>query len=75
MPVLYSPDGREYRTETPAEITRLTMSAGYRTERPFVPEEHSVAEVLEHVEEHPDEAPDVVAAERRGKARKTIVGE
>lgn len=75
MPVIYSPDGRPYRTDSPTEIIRLTMSEGYRHARPFVPDEHTVPEVLEHVEEHPAEAPAVVAAERRGKARKSIVGD
>lgn len=68
---IYSPDGRPVSSSLPAELTRL-RAAGYTDSRPFVPDEHTVPEVLEHVEEHPEEAPAVVAAERRGKGRKSI---
>jgi hypothetical protein len=37
------------------------------------PDEHTVDEVKEYVEEHPDEAQDVLDAEREGKNRSTLV--
>lgn len=39
----------------------------------FDPGEVTVAEVQQHVEEHPDEAADVLAAEQAGKNRTTLV--
>jgi hypothetical protein len=74
MPTLYSPDGRATETDNPTTIVNL-KARGYREERPFVPAEHTVTEVLGHVEEHPEDAPAVVTAERAGKSRKSIVGE
>jgi hypothetical protein len=68
---LYSPDGRAVSSSAPAEVSRL-RAAGYTDTRPFVPDEHTVPEVREHIEEHPEEAPTVAAAERRGKGRKSI---
>lgn len=38
----------------------------------FDPAEHNVAEVLEHIEEHPEQAEAVAAAEAEGKDRSTI---
>ena len=73
MPTLFSPDGIEVPASSPAEVIRL-KARGYTAERPFVPAEHTVAEVLEHVEEHPEEAPAVIAAERQTKDRKGVVG-
>jgi len=39
----------------------------------YDPGEHTVEEVKTYVEEHPDEAEDVLAAEQDGKARVTLV--
>lgn len=39
----------------------------------FEPGKHSVAEVLEYLDAHPDETDAVIAAERDGKNRPTIV--
>lgn len=40
----------------------------------FDPSEHTVDEVLAHVEEHPDDRDKVVAAEQSGKGRVTLLG-
>lgn len=42
------------------------------TEPTFDPSEHTVTEVLAYVDEHPDEAAAILAAEQAGKARKGI---
>lgn len=70
---LFSPDGIEVPADTPTEITRL-KARGYTETRPFVPAEHTVEEVVQHVESNPDEASTVLAAERAGKNRKTVTG-
>jgi hypothetical protein len=41
----------------------------------YNPAEHSAAAVIAYIEEHPDEAAAVIAAERAGKNRKTILRE
>lgn len=41
----------------------------------FDPSEHTVDEVNAYLEDHPDEADDVLAAERAGKARVGVLGE
>lgn len=83
MPTLISPTGAEYRTEDAVEITRL-RARGYAvgTERPptvvdeqFHPTEHNVDEVADYLEDHPDDTKRVIAEEKAGKARKSIVGE
>lgn len=83
MTVLYSPrTGNPYRATSPAEVTRL-LSRGYyeKTDTEPVsasydPGEHNVGDVLAYIEEHPEQADVVVAAERaRGEAaRVSIVG-
>lgn len=40
----------------------------------FDPAEHTVAEVVAYLGEHPDASRSILAAERRGKARKGILG-
>ena len=83
MPVLYSPDGIRYRTEDPLEVTRLKATGYTETQkRPptivdlqFHPVDHSVDEVLTYVAEHPAEAERVIAEEKAGKARVTLVGQ
>lgn len=42
---------------------------------PYNPADHTVAEVIAHIEEHPDDAGAVLAAERAGKNRKSIIRE
>lgn len=39
----------------------------------YDPAEHNVAEVKEYIEKNPDERDAVIAAERRGKARSTLL--
>lgn len=39
----------------------------------FDPAEHSVDEVNDYIDEHPDEADAILAAEQRGKGRKGIM--
>lgn len=84
---LYSPDGRSYETESPAEITRL-KAYGYSEDRPeklvvpasadpavvevFDPAEHNVDEVNAFLKAHPDLSEAIVAAERQGKNRSSI---
>lgn len=41
----------------------------------FDPGEHTVADVQEYLAKHPDQADAVLAAEKAGKARATLVGE
>jgi len=40
----------------------------------FDPSAHTVAEVLAFIEQHPETAEAVLAAEREGKARKSLLG-
>lgn len=84
---LYSPDGRSYDTDSPAEVTRL-KAYGYSTNPPaqlvvpgeadpalaavFDPAEHTVDEVNAFLREHPELADAIVAAERQGKNRSSI---
>jgi hypothetical protein len=41
----------------------------------FDPGEHTVADVEAYIAKHPDQADAVLAAEKSGKARTTLVGE
>ena len=51
-----------------------TLSAGKSTaEAEYDPAEHTVEEVKEYVEEHPDQAEEILEAELEGKERKTLV--
>lgn len=43
------------------------------TEQTFDPTEHTVEEVQAYLAEHPDQREAVLAAEKEGKARKTVV--
>jgi hypothetical protein len=71
---LYNPlDGGQVITSTRAEVVRL-RAAGYTEDPPFDPTEHKVEEVQAHLAEHPEDAPRVVAAEKTGRRRSTIVG-
>lgn len=40
---------------------------------PFDPAKHSVKEVIEHLEEHPDHKEDVLKMEKKGKSRTSLV--
>jgi hypothetical protein len=82
VPALYSPDGVRYRTEDPLEVTRL-IAAGYTDTRKrpptivdvqFHPSDHGVDEVLTYLAEHPEEAERIIAEEKAGKARVSIIG-
>lgn len=85
---LYSPDGRPYSTTSPTEITRLKAGYGYTDTPPeqlavaapdgtppqvFDPAEHTVDQVNAFIAEHPELADAIVAAERQGKNRSSIV--
>lgn len=86
---LYAPDGRSYETGSPAEITRL-KAYGYSETPPeklvvpaepdaavlevFDPAGHNVDDVNAFVKDHPELAGAVLAAERQGKNRSSIVG-
>lgn len=39
----------------------------------FDPSEHTVQEVLDYIDAHPDESAAVLAAEQAGKGRKTVL--
>jgi hypothetical protein len=54
----------------------LADNAGYETvpdAKVFDPGEHSVADVQAYLEQHPEDADRVLAAERDGKNRKSIM--
>lgn len=83
MPVLISPEGVPFRTESAFEIVRL-KARGYVEEgepvvtfsnTQFHPADHNVDEVLAYIEEHPEDATRVIAEEKAGKARTSIVGD
>lgn len=81
MPMLYSKNGEAFRTENVSEIVRLRAS-GYRdTPGPvktfddtrFHPEGQGVQEVIEYMAQNPGDRDRVIAEEKAGKARTTIV--
>lgn len=81
MTILYSPTtGNPYRSASPAETTRLVARGYY--EKPdtepvsasYDPGEHNVADVISYLAEHPEQADVVLAAERAGKNRSSIIG-
>lgn len=41
----------------------------------FNPAEHTVSEVVEHIDTNPDDRDRVIEAEQAGKARKGVIGE
>lgn len=84
MPVLYPRDGGDgYRTEVQTEITRL-IAAGYTLDTPerpptvaeqqFHPANANVDEVLTYMAENPAEVDRIVAEEKAGQRRVSIVG-
>lgn len=82
MPNLISPDGVTFRTENPSEIVRL-KSRGYAVEgepvvtvhdTQFHPADHGYREVLDYIAEHPEQANRIIAEEKAGQARISIVG-
>lgn len=81
---LISPDGRPYHTSNPVEITRLKAAQGYVEEGEreiatddglFHPAGQTVKTVQKFIDENPDQAERVLAEERAGEARKTLVGD
>lgn len=85
MTTLISPDGREYRTTNVLEIKRLTLGQGYKlkdgepvADAVYDPGKHTVPEVQVYLSENadrPDEVERVLAAERAGKNRVSLVGD
>lgn len=73
---LISPDGRPYRASNPVEIKRLIAGFGY-TEAPdtFHPDDATVAEVKKYLKDNPKDAERVIAEERAGQNRTSIVGD
>jgi hypothetical protein len=81
---LYSRDGTKYNTEDALEISRLkargyTETYNSKDPRPvstrFNPNDHSAVDVLQYLAENPGDAERVIATERGGKNRATIVGQ
>ena len=66
-------DGSKVVSHSRAEIVRL-RATGYSDKQPFTPDEHTVDDVQAHLRDHPEDAPRVVAVERAGKRRSTILG-
>lgn len=54
---LVSPDGREYQTDQPAEVTELVTSHGYRRKRAEAPAPAPPAEVFEPDDETDNDRP------------------
>ena len=82
MPVFVSPDGVPFRTENAAEGVRL-KSRGYTlqgepvttfADEQFHPGDKGVDEVIAYMTQHPEQASRIIAEEKSGKARVTIVG-
>ena len=63
--VEYAPPGSE---PAPEQKTQKPASS-------FDPGEHTVADVEAYISKHPDQRDAVLAAEKSGKARATLVGE
>jgi hypothetical protein len=88
MPTLYSRnrdgDVVEFRTEDPLELVRL-RAYGYSEVQPqdrvtvadqqFHPGDHGYQDVLTYLAENPADADRVIAEEKAGKARVSIVGD
>lgn len=75
MTVLVSKDGVEYRTSNVLEMRRLINGFGYSIKgEAFDPSEHDVKAVLKYIDENPGDAERVLAAEREGQGRVTILG-
>ena len=78
-------DGREYTTHNAAEITRLRLSRNYEevgveapptvADEQFHPEGHTVKEVRAYIERYPAERERIVAEEKAGQARITLLGD
>lgn len=79
LTTLFSPEGVPFRTSSPTTITRL-KTRGYTEQPPegdelFHPGDHKVDEVQEYIEKNPADAQRVIAEEKAGKARVSIVGD
>lgn len=77
-------DGREYTTDNPIEVTRLRASRQYEevgvevhtvADTRFHPVDHTVAEVKAYLDEHPEDAGRVIAEEKGGQARSSLLGD
>jgi hypothetical protein len=76
-------DGREYTTHNPAEVNRLRLSRSYEEvgvdpvptvkDEQFHPEGHSVKDVRSYIDRHPAERERILAEEKAGKARTTLL--
>lgn len=85
MAELIAPDGRTFRTNDPGTINRLTLSGGYKLagapevptveDLQFHPTGKHVSDVLKYIEENPEERTRIIAEEKAGKNRPTIVGD
>ena len=58
----------------PGDVEPAPQKAASKPES-FDPSEHTVADVHDYIAKHPDEADAVLAAEKSGKARATLVGD
>jgi hypothetical protein len=83
MPVFTNRQGQTVRTEVPSEMVRL-KARGYAEgetpvptveEQQFHPANKPFQDVLNYIADHPEDANRVVAEEKAGQARKSIVGE
>lgn len=76
MAKLISPEGESYRTNSPAEVTRLKARGYSVAEELFHPGDHKVPEVLAYIAANPEDADRVIAEEKASEnPRVTIVGE
>ena len=83
MPVFTHPQHGSYRTEVPSEMVRLKASGYTEGTKPvptvddqrFHPANKPFGDVLKYIAEHPEDANRVIAEEKAGQARKSIVGE
>jgi hypothetical protein len=83
MPEFTHPQHGSYRTEIPSEMVRLKASGYTEGGRPvatvdeqrFHPANKPFQEVLTYINDHPEDADRVIAEEKAGQRRKSIVGE
>jgi hypothetical protein len=66
--------GKRHNPDAVADAVEAAVEATLEPTQPiYVPDDHSVADVLAYLRENPDEAEYVLAAEAQGKARKSIL--
>jgi hypothetical protein len=66
-------DGVAQVNENAAVTLGVLRARGFRVEGDYDPAEHTVPEVVEYAEEHPDEAGQLADAEEHGEHRKGII--